>query len=79
MNSLRFTLFTDGPTDEVLLHPLRWLLINNGVVRSIEAAWADLRTLPTPPTQLVDKIRAAIDLYPCDLIFVHRDAEREPS
>jgi hypothetical protein len=78
MSTLRFTLVTDGPTDAVLLHPLRWLLIKNGVVRPIEPVWADLRPLPKPPTQLVDKIRSALDLYPCDLIFVHRDAEREP-
>jgi hypothetical protein len=79
MSTLRFTLVTDGPTDAVLLRPLRWLLIKNGVVRPIEAEWADLRPLPKPPTQLVDKIRSALDLYPCDLIFVHRDAEKEPS
>ena len=78
MSALRFTLVTDGPTDAVLLHPLRWLLIKNGVVRPIEAVWADLRPLPKPPAQLVDKIRSALDLYPCDLIFVHRDAEKEP-
>jgi hypothetical protein len=78
MSTLRFTLVTDGPTDAVLLRPLRWLLIKNGVVRPIEPVWADLRPLPKPPTQLVDKIKFAIDLYPCDLIFVHRDAEKEP-
>jgi hypothetical protein len=78
MSALRFTLVTDGPTDAVLLRPLRWLLIKNGVGRPIEATWADLRLLPKPPTQLVDKIRCALDLYPCDLIFVHRDAEKEP-
>jgi len=78
MSTLRFTLVTDGPTDSVLLYPLRWLLINNGVVRPIESAWADLRQLPKPPTRLEDKIAAAFDLYPCDLIFIHRDAEREP-
>jgi hypothetical protein len=79
MSTLHFTLVTDGPTDAVLRHPLRWLLIENGVVRPIEVVWADLRPLPKPPTQLVDKIRSALDLYPCDLIFVHRDAERESS
>jgi hypothetical protein len=79
MSTLRFTLVTDGPTDAVLLRPLHWLLIKNDVVRPIEAVWADLRALPKPPTQLVDKIRFALELYPCDLIFVHRDAERESS
>jgi hypothetical protein len=79
MSTLRFTLVTDGPSDKVLLHPLRWLLIKNGVIQPIEPVWADLRPLPKPPTQLAEKIRSAIELYPCDLIFVHRDAEKEPS
>ena len=78
MSTLRFTLVTEGPTDAVLLHPLKWLLANNGVMRPIESAWADLRQLPKPPTRLENKIAAAFDLYPCDLIFIHRDADREP-
>jgi len=78
MSTLRFTLVTDGATDAVLLHPLRWLLIKNGVVRPIEPVWADLKQLAKPPTQLADKIRSALDLYPCELVFVHRDAEKEP-
>jgi hypothetical protein len=50
----------------------------NGVNRPIESAWADLRSLPKPITGLHQKIRAAVELFPCDLLFVHRDAEREP-
>jgi len=68
----------DGPTDAVLLYLLRWLLIQNGVVRPIEPAWADLRQLPRPPTGLERKVEAALDLYPCDLLFIHRDAEKQP-
>jgi len=78
MSPLRFTLVADGPTDAVLLHPLRWLLIDTGVKRPIEPFWADLRRMPNPPTRLQDRIAAAFELYPCDLIFVHRDAEKSP-
>ena len=78
MSALRFTLMADGPTDAVLLYLLRWLLIQNGVVRPIEPAWADLRQLPRPPTGLERKVEAALDLYPCDLLFIHRDAEKQP-
>lgn len=78
MSELRFTLVSDGPSDAALLHPLRWLLQANGVDRPIEAAWADLRAFPRPISSLDHKIRAALELYPCDLLFVHRDAEREP-
>lgn len=78
MNSLRFTLVSDGPSDAALLHPLRWLLQENGINRPMEPAWADLRSLPKALPTLEIKIRAAIELFPCDLLFVHRDAEREP-
>ena len=78
MNTLRFTLVTDGTTDAALIYPLRWLLVENRVQRPIEPAWADLRALPEPPTGLESRIAAAVSLYPCDLLFVHRDAEREP-
>lgn len=78
MKPLRFTLVADGPTDAVLLHPLRWLLEANGVNRPIESTWADLRSLPKPVARLEEKINTAMELYPCNLLFVHRDAEREP-
>ncbi|MBI5386268.1 MAG: DUF4276 family protein [Verrucomicrobia bacterium] len=78
MNSLRFTLVADGPSDAALLHPLRWLLVKCGVSLPLEPAWAELRLLPKRPSGLVEKIAVAVDLYDCDLIFVHRDAEREP-
>ena len=78
MNTLRFTLVTDGPTDAILIHPLRWLLVVNGVRLAIEPQWPDLSALPAPPSKLEDRIQAALDLAPANLLFVHRDAEREP-
>lgn len=27
---------------------------------------------------LVDRVKEALDLYPCDVLFVHRDAEQQP-
>jgi hypothetical protein len=41
----------------------------------IQPEWADLGRLPIPPKDLSSKIKQSIDLYPCDLLFVHRDAE----
>lgn len=75
---MRFTLVSDGPSDAALLHPLKWLLQVNGVNQPIEPAWADLRSFPKPFPSLEHKIRAAMELFPCELLFVHRDAEREP-
>jgi hypothetical protein len=78
MKLLRFTLVTDGPTDAVLVYPLRWLLLENGVRWAIQPTWADFRQLRAPPSSLEDKVHSALDLYPCELLLIHRDAERDP-
>lgn len=75
---LRYTLVSDGSSDAVLLPILTWLLREHGVVWAIQPEWADLRGLPKPPRTLLDKIYRSLDLYPCDMLFVHRDAEGEP-
>jgi len=77
MIPLRFTLLAAGSSDRILPRPLRWLLINNGVARPIEGSLAELWRLPEPPGALEDRIQRALDLHPCDLRFIHRDAERD--
>lgn len=78
MKTLTFTLVTDGSSDAVLLHILTWLLRANGVTMAVRPQWADTRRvrLPKAPT-LTDRLRTALDLYPCELLCVHRDAEGE--
>jgi hypothetical protein len=61
-----------------LLPILSWLLQEHRVLCPIQAEWADLRLLPNPPKGLAAKIKQSLDLYPCDLLFVHRDAENRP-
>jgi len=78
MNELRYTLLTDGSADQALMPILTWLLKQNGVKRAIQPAWADLRQLPRPPKPLHERIAVSMELYPCDLLFVHRDAEKIP-
>lgn len=79
MKELRFTLVTDGSSDVVLLPILTWLLRATGVVMALQPAWADTRRANLPRrASLTDRLRAALDLFPCNLLFVHRDAEREP-
>lgn len=75
MNALRYTLVSDGSSDRALLPILSWLLDEHRVRRPIQAEWADLRWLPNPPRKLASRIEKSLDLYPCDLLFVHRDAE----
>jgi hypothetical protein len=78
MNDLRYTLLADGPSDDALLPVLSWLLSQWLTQSAIQAQWADLRRLPARPKTLPGRIEAALELYPCDLLFIHRDAEREP-
>ncbi len=78
MNELRYTLLSDGSSDEALLPILTWLLRENGIQSAIQSIWADLRRLRKAPQALSGKIKKSVDLYPCDLLFVHRDAENEP-
>lgn len=78
MNSLRYTLLTDGSSDRALIPILDWLLRQNLPDCAIQPEWADLTRLPKPPSNenLSTRIEVAISLYPCDLLFIHRDAER---
>jgi hypothetical protein len=39
--------------------------------------WADLSRVCRQPN-MAARLVAALDLYPCDLLFVHRDAEGQP-
>src|SRR6476646_10612620 len=78
MRELRYTLLSDGSSDRALLPVLTWLLHEHTFEHAIQSEWADLRRLPKVPRTLTDRIRKSIELYPCDLLFVHRDAEREP-
>lgn len=76
MSDLSFTLVSDGPTDRALIRPLLWLLEQHSS-KVFKAEWPDLRKLRSPPRSLRDRISAALELAPCDLLFIHRDAERE--
>ncbi|MGA2032470.1 MAG: hypothetical protein ABSG68_09455 [Thermoguttaceae bacterium] len=74
---MRFTLVADGPTDFVLCRHIEWLLKKHVGLVPVEYHCADFRSFRRPPTDLASKIRRAVAFYPCDVLFIHRDAERE--
>lgn len=78
MSDLCLTLLTDGSSDDALLFVIEWLLREHGVTCPIQSSWAELRRLPNPPARLSGRMQASVELYPCDVLFVHRDAEKEP-
>ncbi len=73
-----YTLLSDGSSDRALIPFLNWMLEQHAPHNAVQAQWADFRYLKEPPVGLTNRIVAAVDLYPCDLLFVHRDAERIP-
>ena len=75
MEELQYTLLCDGPADKALLPILTWLLRQHVPNLPIRSHWADLRLLRKPPQEFKKRIRESIRIYPCDLLFVHRDAE----
>ncbi|MHA6911346.1 hypothetical protein ACQUJS_23530 [Ralstonia pseudosolanacearum] len=77
MKLIRYTLLADGSSDRALMGPLQWL---------VEQHFPALRTVPQfagngiPPARegLRARIEAALRTYPCEVLFIHRDAEKEP-
>lgn len=79
MKELYYTLLADGTSDKVLIPILTWLLRQHGVTCAIHPQWGEtgLRFLGKSRC-LSDKILITLKYDPCDLLFIHRDAEREP-
>lgn len=68
------TLVADGSSDRVLIPMLQWLLdIHCPSPTRLNFA----QGIPTGARTLSDRMASALDLFPCDLLFVHRDAERD--
>ena len=77
MSTIRYTLLSDGSSDRMLMPVIDWLLCQHCPQYAVESDWADLGRLPLPPKIMPERIKAALELYPCNLLFVHRDAEKE--
>lgn len=59
---------------------LSWILSQDDRVRGqgFVDQFADFRQLPKPPKDLQARAHTATEQFPCDILFVHRDAEKEP-
>lgn len=79
MPELTYTLLGDGTSDRALVPIIDWTLRQHFSNQLFQSQWADFSLLPDPPPsgRLSERIQRAVDLYPCDWLFVHRDAERQ--
>ncbi len=74
---MTYTLLADGTSDKILLPILTWSLQQQDVTPIVEQ-WADLSRIPTP-RNAEERLITVLDLFPCDVLFVHRDAEAQPA
>jgi hypothetical protein len=79
MKEIRCSLLADGSSDTALLPILQWTMKEHIRNAAMQCVWADLRRIPRPPRELWDKICTAVELYPCHILFIHRDAEGQVS
>ena len=74
MRELVYTLVGDGPSDRRLIFPTNWLLAIHSPM-PFRAQWADTRAFVRLREGLGPRIEKALELFPCDILIVHRDAE----
>lgn len=75
---IRYTLLAEGTSDRALMPIIDWLVTTNSpAATSADGQFADLPADRREERGLRDKIACALDLFPCDLLIIHRDADRE--
>lgn len=77
MRTLRFTLLAEGSSDRVLIPILRWMLLHHHGSFDWIGQSAELHALPRPPKKLSERIAVANEYFPSDILFIHRDADKE--
>jgi hypothetical protein len=73
----RFTIVGDGPTDRALKPIVNWALLEIPHVAST-GFLVDFTVGRGENNDLASRIKRAVRELPCDILLVHRDAEKEP-
>lgn len=75
---LRYTVLGDGSSDQCLVPIVQWIVDQQYGQTPYAVEYAASKHLPSPGVGLRKRILAAARIYPCDILIVHRDAERQP-
>ncbi len=76
---LRYVFLSDGTSDKSLIPILDWLLLNSGLTEAFQHDWVDPARFAIKSRALGQRIEETLRIYPCDMLFIHRDAEKQPS
>lgn len=77
MEELKYTLITDGSSDNTLLEIIQWSINDLYPKLAIDGKFCDFRCLPNRVElgNVLQRIKIANFYYPFDVCFYHRDAE----
>lgn len=75
MKQLAYTLLAEGSSDRALMKILKWVIQQQLPDVAVDGYHANLGVLSKAPKKLNERILKAAELYPCDLLFVHRDSD----
>lgn len=75
MKVIRHTLVSEGSTDANLIPIIDWTLKRVAAVPLSEGVRADFWRLPERPDTTTERLLKAVELFPCEVLFVHRDAD----
>lgn len=71
-------LLAEGSSDKALLPLLRWVLAEL-TSSDVRLEWIDLSGFPNRPSSLRGKVEAASVICRSDILFIHRDADNQPT
>lgn len=75
---VRYALTTDGSSDRLLTSHIDWAL-SRLCDCDFVGEWADPRIFEDSSRDVETRVAQTISNYDCNLLFVHRDAENQPS
>lgn len=75
MTPIECTLLSDGSSDRALIPVLEWLLRAHGAYSARGIFRYDPSCFRHPPRSLHERIDHAVEYFPCNLLFIHRDEE----
>lgn len=73
---IRYTLLADGASDKALMQIINWTINDQWPEAETKGQFADLWHIKPRPAGLRERAAKAVEYYPCDILFVHRDAEQ---
>lgn len=73
MLTLRYTLLSDGSSDIALMPIIEWLIAQHRPGLGVLGQLAE--GMSSADLALASRVPQALRLFPCDVLFIHRDAE----